>query len=209
MNHLRPTERNILVGIDVQNDFITGSLAVNDGEQVIAPLNAVADVVRQQQGDVIFTRDWHPVDTPHFAAWPVHCVAETDGARFHSNLRVTTGDIIINKGTGQTDGYSAWEGQTDDGRTLETLLQPTETQKKVRVFLGGLATDYCVKATACDIAQYFANDERVATYLLRDAVRAVNLRPDDEAVALAAMKESGVRILTSGEAITMITGGQS
>lgn len=203
----QPTQ-NVLVAVDVQNDFIDGSLAVTEGEQVVQPINDVAAAVRDTGGTVAFTRDWHPAETPHFAdyggAWPVHCVAETEGAAFHPDLDVRDTDIVINKGMEQTDGYSGWEGVTDDGQTLETIIAPLSREEKVRVFVGGLATDYCVKATALDIAARFKDDERVHLYLLRDAIRAVGLAPTDEEKALAAMEEAKIQAISADEARVMI-----
>lgn len=203
----QPTQ-NVLVAVDVQNDFIDGSLAVTEGEQVVQPINDVAAAVRDTGGTVAFTRDWHPAETPHFAdyggAWPVHCVAETEGAAFHPDLDVRDTDIVINKGMEQTDGYSGWEGVTDDGQTLEAIIAPLSREEKVRVFVGGLATDYCVKATALDIAARFKDDERVHLYLLRDAIRAVGLAPTDEEKALAAMEEAKIQAISADEARVMI-----
>ncbi len=200
------TPRNVLIGVDIQNDFIDGSLAVPDGEAVVTPINQTAEAVRRIGGTVIVTRDWHPASTPHFDTWPVHCVAGTEGADFHPHLDVLSDDIVISKGMGQTDGYSGWEGTTDDGATIETLIAPTNTQEKVQVFIGGLATDYCVKATALDVARTFADDTRVTTYLLRDAVRGVNIQPDDSDKALDEMRAAGVVEIDSRMAIEMIEG---
>ena len=200
--------RSILVAVDVQNDFINGSLAVTEGDQVVQPLNNVAAAVRKTGGDIALTRDWHPAITPHFAdyggTWPTHCVAETDGAAFHPRLEVTRSDVIINKGMEQTDGYSGWEGVADDGQTLEMMIEPSNRKEKVRVFIGGLATDYCVKATALDIAARFKDDERVRLYVLRDAIRAVGLAPTDEEKALAAMEEARIQAISSDDARAMI-----
>ena len=200
--------RPVLIGIDVQNDFITGSLAVAEGEQVVAPLNTIAETVRHHGGQVVFTRDWHPGETPHFVnfggQWPVHCVAGTTGASFHDKLNVQPGDTIIDKGVGQTDGYSGWEGRSDTGETLETIITPRTPHEKVKVFLGGLATDFCVKATALDIANHFRDDARVSIHLLREAIRAVGLTPTDEEEALAAMKEAHVLAVSTSEAKMMI-----
>lgn len=207
METVKPT-RNVLVAVDVQHDFIDGSLAVTEGEQVVAPLNTIAETVRQHNGQVVFTRDWHPAETPHFSnfggQWPVHCVAGTTGAAFHDKLDMQPNDIIINKGMGQTDGYSGWEGQSETGETLETIITPRTPREKVQVFLGGLATDFCVKATALDIANHFRDDARVSIYLLREAIRAVGLTPTDEEEALAAMKEAHILAVSTSEAKMMI-----
>lgn len=202
--------RDVLVTVDVQNDFVTGSLAVTDGEAVIAPINKVAAAIRAAGGDVALTRDWHPAHTPHFdtdgGIWPVHCVAETEGAAFAPALEITPTDVILSKGMEQTDGYSGWEGAGAQGETLETIITPRDAHERVRVFIGGLATDYCVKATGIDIAMFFADDERVTTYLLRDAVRAVALKQADEANALQALEAAQVLAITSNEARALIEG---
>jgi nicotinamidase/pyrazinamidase len=205
METLNPT-RNILVAVDVQNDFIDGSLAVNEGEAVVAPLNTIADAIRETGGQVAFTRDWHPPTTPHFDTWPVHCVAETDGAEFHPELNIQPEDIVVSKGEGQTDGYSGWEGASETGVTLETLIAPQGPGEKIRVFIGGLATDYCVKATGLDIAERFKNDERVTLYLIRDAIRAVGIQPTDESAALQALTDANIAAISSQEALEIIHG---
>ena len=202
--------RDVLVGVDIQNDFITGSLAVTDGKAVVAPTNEVAAAIRETGGTVALTRDWHPAETPHFASqggiWPVHCVAETEGAAFAPALNVESTDVILSKGMGQTDGYSGWEGVGEHGETLETIIAPRDPYEQVRVFIGGLATDYCVKATALDIARFFADDARIRTYLLRDAVRAVALQQANEANALKELEAAQIIAITSNEARAMIEG---
>lgn len=120
----------IFVGVDPQNDFIDGSLAVAEAEQIIEPINSIVDEIRKHDGTVVFTRDWHPEKTPHFDKWPVHCVANTIGAEFHKDLNIQPDDIIINKGTGQTDGYSGWEGRSDKGETLESIITPKTPHEK-------------------------------------------------------------------------------
>lgn len=196
----------ILIGVDPQNDFIGGRLAVDKAEQIIEPINSIADEIRKHDGTVVFTRDWHPEKTPHFDKWPVHCVANTRGSEFHKDLNIQPDDIILNKGTGQTDGYSGWEGRSNKGETLESIIEPKTPHEKVKVFLGGLATDFCVKSTALDIAEHFKDDRRVTTYLLIDAIRAVGLTPTAEEEALSAMKEAGILAISTEEAKKMIQG---
>lgn len=197
--------RNILIAVDVQRDFIDGSLAVSGGAEVVRPINQVAEQVRKSLGQVAFTRDWHPAQTPHFETWPVHCVAGTEGADFDPALEVTIGDIVLDKGTGQTDGYSGVEGIGPNGGTLESLIDPANRQERRRVFIGGLATDYCVKATAIDLATRFASDQRVEVFALREAMKAVNVNgPNDEIQALFDMRDAGVNIITVEDALTMI-----
>ncbi len=200
----QPSTRNVLVAVDVQHDFIDGSLAVPGGEYVVEPLNRLAEAVRAtEMGRVAFTRDWHPAVTPHFDTWPVHCVQDTEGARFSPALDIQPEDVIVSKGMGQTDGYSGMEGVAPDGTTLETLIEP-DGWENVRVFLGGLATDYCVRATAVDIARAYQDRENVSIYAIRDAIRAVNVNPTDEAAALADMSKAGVKFISLDKALTMV-----
>ena len=196
--------RHMLVEVDVQKDFITGTLAVEDGIEVVAPLNTLAHAVRRDLGRVALTRDWHPAATPHFDTWPVHCVADTDGAAFHPDLQVKEGDIVLNKGMGQTDGYSGIEGVADDGTTLETMIEPVHRDEKVRIFVGGLATDYCVKATAVDLARRYKGLDNVSICLVTDAIRAVNLQPNDGTEAVEAMADAGVHIINLTDALALV-----
>ena len=196
--------RHLLVAVDVQNDFIDGSLAVKGGIDVVEPLNTLAHAVRRDLGRVAFTRDWHPAATPHFDTWPVHCVADTDGAAFHPDLQVKEGDIVLNKGMGQTDGYSGIEGVADDGTTLETIIEPVHRDEKVRIFVGGLATDYCVKATSVDLARRYKGLDNVSICLVTDAIRAVNLQPNDGTEAVEAMADAGVHIINLTDALALV-----
>ena len=196
--------RHLLVAVDVQNDFIDGSLAVTNGIDVVTPLNTLAHAVRRDLGRVAFTRDWHPATTPHFDTWPEHCVADTDGAAFHPDLQVKEGDIVLNKGMGQTDGYSGIEGVADDGTTLETMIEPVHRDEKVRIFVGGLATDYCVRATAVDLARRYEGLDNVSICVITDAMRAVNILPDDGMKAIEAMADAGVHIIDLKDALTLI-----
>lgn len=194
-------KRNVLVAVDVQHDFIDGSLKVEEGAEVVAPLNEMAERVRATNlGRVAYTRDWHPSKTPHFDTWPVHCVQDTPGAAFHAELDVRAEDVIINKGMGQTDGYSGTEGASDNGQTLEEVIEPNGSER-VRVFVGGLATDYCVKATAIGIAEIFAQRQNVEFYAVKDAMRAV---AHDDTEAVKAMADAGVKIIDLERAFTLI-----
>ena len=196
--------RHLLVAVDVQNDFIDGSLAVKSGIDVVEPLNTLAHAVRRDLGRVAFTRDWHPAATPHFDTWPVHCVADTDGAAFHPDLQLKEGDVVLNKGMGQTDGYSGIEGVADDGTTLETMIEPVHRDEKVRIFVGGLATDYCVKATSVDLARRYKGLDNVSICLVTDAIRAVNLQPNDGTEAVEAMADAGVHIINLTDALALV-----
>ncbi len=194
-------DRLVTIGVDIQNDFITGSLAVNEGAEVVRPMNDVMHYTREQDGVVTLTRDWHPESTAHFDTWPVHCVEQTEGAALHPELDQQPEDIIISKGTSQIDdGYSGFEGQADDGTTLEQLIQPKTLRERVGVLIGGLATDFCVKATMLDGIREFKDTPNVHFALIQDAVRGVDLQPGDSEKALQEMATNGA-IFTQSEAV--------
>ncbi len=181
--------------VDVQNDFCPGgALAVPEGDRVVPVLNRVAAQVAQRGGTVVASRDWHPPITRHFAAyggkWPVHCVQNTPGAQFHPDLKLPQGTLIISKGTSENDdGYSAFEGRTEDGRSLLEILRERGIK---RLIVGGLATDYCVRASVLD-----ALKNGFEVLVLTDAVRGVNLQPDDSERALQEMQAAGATLTDS------------
>lgn len=142
-----------LLIVDVQNDFCPGgALAVPDGDRVIPVLNRAIERFSDAGRPVFASRDWHPPDTKHFkdrgGPWPPHCVAGTGGAAFHPDLRLPPGATIVSKGQDRNDdGYSAFEATTEDGRTLADHLR---ARGVTDLYVGGLTTDYCVRATALD-----------------------------------------------------------
>lgn len=173
-----------LIIVDVQNDFLPGgSLAVPDGDAVIPVLNAVIGEFERGRLRIFATRDWHPANHCSFRAqggpWPPHCVAESSGAAFAAALRLPAAATIVSKATtADKDAYSGFSG-TD----LDRLLRSAGVR---RVFVGGLATDYCVLNTV--------RDARVCGYeviLLLDAIRAVDLSPGDGDRAIAEMTRLG------------------
>ncbi len=189
------TPTTALVIVDVQNDFAdpSGNLYVKGGEDVVAVINAEIGRAKKAGAWVAYTADWHPESTPHFAkdggVWPVHCVGDTWGAEFHPDL-VVDGPVVL-KGTNGEDGYSGFTMQ--DPVTLERM--PTEladllhVQEVERIVVVGLATDYCVKATAIDgLAAGF--EVRVIT----SAIRSVDLAEGDGTRALAEMAAAGVDV---------------
>lgn len=188
-------ERTALVVVDVQNDFAdpAGSLSVRGGEVIIGRVND--EVARALAGGslVAYTQDWHPEVTPHFARdggiWPVHCVAGTWGAEFHPSLRVE--GERIRKGIGGEDGYSGFTVRDPvSGDETPTDLEPMLRRRDVeRVVVCGLATDYCVRATALDAVRL-----GFETLLLTDAIAAVDLEPDDGQRAIAGMAAAGVTL---------------
>ena len=180
--------RKALIVVDVQNDFCPGgSLAVAHGEEVVAPLNKLMTEFLDRGEPVFKTRDWHPEKTKHFAVyggtWPVHCVQNTRGAEFHPDLLDDPRVTVISKGFDESaDGYSGFDG--------------TELGKKLRddgveeVWVGGLATDYCVKETVLG-----ARREGFRVKALADAMRPVNVNPDDGKNAIEEMRTAGAEIV--------------
>ena len=181
-----------LVIVDVQNDFAdpSGNLYVKDGEEVVPVINEEIKRAKEAGAQLAFTADWHPESTPHFAKdggiWPVHCVGGTWGAEFHPDLVVE--GPVVRKGTNGEDGYSGFTMQ--DPVTKETM--PTDLGEILgaagvkRIVVVGLATDYCVKATALDgLAAGFAVE------LLVEAVRSVDLTEGDGERALAEIADAG------------------
>jgi nicotinamidase/pyrazinamidase len=181
--------RDALLIVDVQNDFCPGgALAVPGGDRVVPVLNRYAERFAAAGAAVVATRDWHPARTRHFAAWggvwPPHCVQDTEGAAFHPDLRLPEGTQVVSKGTDpEQDAYSAFQAETPEGMPFAAALGERGVS---RLFVGGLATDYCVKATVLD-----ALKEGFEAVVLEDAVAAVEVSPGDGERALAEMKAAG------------------
>ena len=190
--------QSALIEIDVQNDFCPGgALAVADGDKVVAPLNEIARRFVAAGAPVIATQDWHPAGHCSFAStgaqpaagavlWPDHCVQGTAGADFHRDLDTAPVTLIVRKGSRPaTDSYSAF---FENDRTTTTGLAAYLGAFGIKtVYLGGLATDYCVFYSAMDAVQL-----GLTVYLLRDAVRGVNYPEGSVEKALDAMKSAGV-----------------
>ena len=187
--------RTALVVVDVQNDFADpgGSLYVAGGEHVVERVNREVAAAEAAGGVVIYTQDWHPEHTPHFAQdggiWPVHCVRDTWGAELHPGLAVR-GDVV-RKGSGGEDGYSGFSMRDPvSGEVSSTGLEAMLRERGVsRVVVVGLATDYCVKATALDAVGLGFD-----TVVLQEAVAGVDLQPGDSERALAEMRDAGATL---------------
>jgi nicotinamidase/pyrazinamidase len=175
-----PAPDDALIVVDVQRDFCPGgSLAVPQGDQVVPVINQLAP----RFATVVTTQDTHPADHSSFAEqggpWPPHCVEGTPGWEFHPDLRVDA-DFQVFKGRDRDlDGYTGWTPELADFMVKRGVR---------RVVAVGLAIDYCVKATALD-----ARAAGYAVVVLTDAVRAVNVAPDDGDRALDALRAAGVR----------------
>lgn len=186
--------KTALVIVDVQRDFCPGgALPAPDGDRILPALNAAIAHATAAGMPIYASRDWHPATTSHFRAfggeWPPHCVQGTEGAAFHPDLRLPPGTIVISKGMDPArPGYSAFDGETSEGRRLAADLRDRGVRA---IAVAGIATEYCVKATALD-----ARREGLDVTVLTDAIAPIEARPGDAARALAEMQEAGVTLAT-------------
>ncbi|MGH9589069.1 MAG: bifunctional nicotinamidase/pyrazinamidase [Terracidiphilus sp.] len=203
---------DVLLVIDVQNDFCPGgALAVPGGDEVIAPIHGIAPHFQH----VILTQDWHPADHASFSSahpgrqpfesvhtsygeqtlWPPHCVQGTEGAAFHPALRLPQAELILRKGfRREIDSYSAFF--ENDRATATGLAGYLRDRNLTRVFVAGLAYDYCVAYSALD-----ARRLGLPAMILRDACRAIGLN-DSVAKAEAHFAEAGVVVIECAELAT-------
>lgn len=206
---MRLSSQDVLLVVDVQNDFCPGgALPVSNGDQVIAPIHSLATRFEH----IVLTQDWHPANHSSFAAnhpgkrpygsiempyglqtlWPVHCVQDTSGAEFHRDLHLPQAELILRKGyEPQIDSYSAF---FENDRVTPTGLTSYLRERGLkRIFLAGLAYDYCVAYSALD-----ARRLGLPAVVIRDACRAIDL---DGSVARmeAQFEKTGVQIIESGE----------
>ena len=184
--------------VDLQNDFAdpAGSLSVRGGEAIIPLINEAVRAALEVGAFVVATQDWHPESTPHFArdggTWPVHCVGGTWGAELHPSFELPIEAPRVRKGTNGEDGYSGFTMRnpvTDE--EIPTELKGHLRRREIeRIVVCGLATDYCVRATALDAARL-----GFAVSVLGEAVRAVNIAPEDGERALSELMEAGVAVV--------------
>jgi len=173
-----------LLIVDVQRDFCPGgALAAPAGDKVVPVINKMLPAF----DFIVASRDWHPPKSIHFEKWPVHCVRDTEGAKYHELLDLSRVDLELFKGTSdKDDGYSAFEATNVD------LAGELRTRKVSAVYVCGLTTEYCVKETVLT-----SLDEGFKTYLIADATEAVLAQPDDPEKAIAQMEEAGASVITS------------
>lgn len=183
-----------LLIVDVQNDFCPGgALPVPSGDRVVPVLNEYAERFRRSGQPVFASRDWHPAVTRHFQAqggpWPPHCVAESPGAAFHPALKLPATTTVLTKGTDpEDDGYSAFEAADPRGGALADVLR----EENVRtLYVGGLATEYCVRASVLDGLK-----KGLDVVVLLDAVRGIDVQEGDVVRALDEMLRAGARTAT-------------
>ncbi len=180
--------KQALVIVDLQNDFCPGgSLAVPDGDKIVPIVNDLIERFSRAGLPILATRDWHPEGHPSFKAqgglWPPHCVQNTPGARFPPNLRLPDSATVISKADSkEKDAYSGFEG-TD----LAALLEEAGVD---RIVVCGLATDYCVRATALDGLR-----AGVKVTVVEDAIRGVEVQPGDAEKALAELQKAGASLV--------------
>ena len=186
--------RDALVVVDLQNDFCPGgALGVRGGDAIVPVVNRYLDRFESAGASVFLTRDWHPPVTRHFQAyggvWPSHCVQGTRGAEFHPGLALPVGAVIVSKGMDpEQDAYSAFQAEDRSGRPLPAVLAERGVR---RLYLGGLATDYCVRASVLDALR-----EGFTAVVLTDAIGAVELESGDGARAMDEMRGAGARFAT-------------
>jgi nicotinamidase/pyrazinamidase len=206
---IKPTSADALLVVDIQYDFLPGgSLAVKGGDEIIGPINALG----RKFDNVIMTQDWHPRGHVSFASnhqgakpfemitlpygpqilWPDHCVWETDGARFSENVDLPHTQLVIRKGYHEiVDSYSGF--QEADRKTKTGLEGYVGERGFKRLFIAGLATDFCVHWTAVD-----ARAAGYETYVVEDACRAIDTN-DSLEIAWRAMTAAGVRRVTTSD----------
>jgi len=178
----------------MQNDFCpSGALGVPEGDRVVPILNKYIEIFRQAGLPIYFTRDWHPPVTVHFkpygGVWPPHCVQGTHGAEFHPDLAVPPRAVIMSKGDDpKQDSYSAFFGHDEKGRSLAEVLREDGVN---HFYIGGLATDYCVKETSLD-----AIKDGFEVTVLIDGVKGVDLSPGDSERAMEEVKRKGALTAT-------------
>jgi len=197
-------KKSALLIVDVQNDFCpNGTLAVPEGDAIIPVLNKYIKIFSSGTLPVFASRDWHPKKTTHFkefgGPWPAHCVQESHGARFHPVLRLPESAIILSKGMDpEADSYSAFQAVDAQGNEFADLLKTFSIKE---LFVGGLATDYCVRWTVLDALKF-----GLRVTLLMDAIKGVNLREKDSQTAVEEMVRLGAKKITIEKLSRMFSG---
>lgn len=183
----RLDKRSALIIVDVQRDFCPGgALPVPDGDKIVPVLNGYIELFKKAGSPIFATRDWHPKNHCSFKSrggpWPEHCVQNTIGAEFHPELKLPRDVVVISKGTdADKEAYSGFEG---------TNLEAELKRRKVkRIFVGGLATDYCVKHTVIDGLK-----KGFEVVLLEDAIKGVDVKEGDSERAIKEMVKKGAKL---------------
>ncbi len=188
--------KKALLVVDVQNDFCPGgALPVPQGDKIMPVLNKYIRMFTKKQLPVFASRDWHPRKTAHFkrfgGSWPVHCVQGSLGAGFHPGLKLPHDAVLLSKGMdSQEDSYSVFQAHDARGASFLDLLSSFGIEE---LYIGGLATDYCIKASVLD-----ALENGFKVRLLTDAIRGVDVHAGDSQKALDEMAAAGAKL--EGEA---------
>jgi len=183
--------KKALLVVDVQNDFCPGgSLAVPGGDKIVPKMNRYIKIFSKKKLPIFATRDWHPVRTKHFkpfgGAWPVHCIQNTSGAGFHYSLKLPPETILLYKGMDpKKDSYSAFQAEDMSGMSFLKLLHRSGIKE---LYVGGLATDYCVRSSVLD-----ALKQGIKVKLLIDAIKGVDLEAGDSEEAIKEMARRGAK----------------
>ncbi|MDO8684865.1 MAG: nicotinamidase [Armatimonadota bacterium] len=192
-----------LVIIDAQVDFCPGgALPVPQGDETVPVLNMYIELFEDANLPVYATRDWHPEKTIHFmeygGLWPPHCVQGSKGAEFHPELNLPDDAEVVSAGVGPNEeGYSSFEGRNEEGTDLDSSLRERGVG---HLFIGGLATDYCVRATALD-----AMSRGFDVTVLEDAVKGIDVTPGDSQRAFEEMTAQGAEIADYEAVVEEIT----
>ena len=190
-------QKKALIIVDVQNDFCPGgALPVPEGDRVVPVFNRYIELFNAWGLPIYATRDWHPEKTIHFkefgGPWPPHCLQGAKGAEFHPGLKLPRDTVIISAGdTFEDEGYSAFEGHDEEGKSFIEVLRAAAIE---HLLVGGLATDYCVRATVLDALK---NGFKVT--LLIDAIKGIDVNEGDSRRALVEMMDKGAGMNTFDE----------
>jgi nicotinamidase/pyrazinamidase len=186
--------KKALLIVDVQNDFCPGgALGIKDGDKIIPAINKYIKNFASKKLPIFASCDWHPKKTTHFkkfgGVWPEHCIQNTKGAAFHPKLKLPKEAILLYKGMDpEKDSYSAFQARDQNGMSLPNLLKILDMKE---LYIAGLATDYCVKFTTHDAIR-----EGFKVKILLDAIKGVNLKPNDSENAIREMVKIGAKKIT-------------
>jgi nicotinamidase/pyrazinamidase len=186
--------KKALLVVDMQNDFCPGgALAIPEGDKIIPSLNKYIKIFSRKKLPIFASRDWHPVRTRHFkdfgGVWPVHCIQNTKAAAFHSKLKLPKETILLYKGMEpEKDSYSVFQAEDQWGINFLKILNLLSIKE---LYVGGLATDYCVRFTALEALKH-----GFKVKILTDAIKGVDLKPQDSRYAIREMVKKGAKRIT-------------
>ncbi len=189
--------KKALLVVDIQNDFCPGgALGIFGGDKIIPVVNKYIKIFSKNKLPIFISRDWHPKKTAHFkkfgGVWPMHCIENTKGARFHPGLKIPKEAVIISKGMDpKEDSYSVFQAKDAKGKRLSRFLKIFGVEE---IYIAGLATDYCVRYSTID-----ALKTGLKVTILKDAIQGVNIRPSDSQEALEQITAMGAKQIKLAE----------